>query len=136
MNNAISLEEFKQMDEYNSFMEQNPSNGILKIQVFSATQSIPIANVNIRITKQIGNNNVIFFEGKTDESGIIDNILLPAPNGEYNAETYEIPGNTSYMVTAVSNNFNEVKQKEVGMFGDIKVIQVFRIAPTNGEANE
>ena len=77
---------------YQEFLKENPENGILKVQVFMANQAIPIANVNILIEKEISNETLDFFNGMTNESGIIEAISLPAPKIEDN----DIPKYVSY----------------------------------------
>ena len=57
---------------YQEFLKENPENGILKVQVFMANQAIPIANVNILIEKEISNETLDFYNGMTNESGIIE----------------------------------------------------------------
>lgn len=134
--NNISLEEFKKLPEYQQFIEENPSAGSLKIQVFTADQAIPIENANIFITKKIGNYNVLFFRGVTDSSGIIDNIILPAPGGEYNIETFEVPKYTIYDLIANSDKYKTIKQYEIAMFGDVRVLQYVKMLPNkSGDTN-
>ena len=74
----IIYEEFKKTDLYQQFILDNPDVGYLIVQAFTAYGAIPIENVNIVISKDIGNYKVIFFQGVTDSSGIISDIMLPA----------------------------------------------------------
>ena len=76
MENSISLEQFKTIPEYQEFIKENPETGLLKVQAFTADQAIPLPNTKIFITKQIGDNDVLFFSGETNSSGIIDKIEL------------------------------------------------------------
>lgn len=133
--NNISLEEFEKLPEYQQFIKENPSTGTLKIQVFTADQAIPIEGADIFITKTIGDYNVLFFKGVTDSSGIIDNISLPAPGGEYNETTFEIPKYTTYELVANSNVFKTIKQYEVAMFGDVRVLQYVKMLPSGSGGN-
>ncbi len=127
----MTLQEFEQTQEYQTFISQNPTNGILKVQVFTADQAIPISNAKVIITKLIDNDKVTFFEGLTDSSGIIDNIKLPAPMGEYNMEKLEIPKYTTYELKVSNGNYKTDKQYEVAMFGGVKVLQYVKMIPNN-----
>ncbi len=131
--NNITLEDFKKLPQYQTFLQENPSTGILKVQVFTADQAIPLANTQIYITKKIGNYNVLFYEGITDSSGIIDNIKLPAPLPDKVVENYQTPKFTVYDLIASNEEFKKIKQYEVSMFGDIRVLQYVRISPMGGE---
>ena len=93
--NDISL---KTNEEYNNFLEHNPGIGHLRIRAFAANQAVPVSNVKIIVSKKIGNNIIIFFEGTTDASGLINNINLPAP--KLNNNNLDIPKTTSYDIKA------------------------------------
>ena len=96
MATLISYEEFSKTEEYKAFVVVNPEQGSLKVMAFTAYQAIPIEDAEIIITKEIGGNNVLFFRGYTDSSGIIDNITLPAPTSGYDADNFQTSSTTSY----------------------------------------
>ena len=123
----ISLEQFEKTDEYKTFIEENPSTGVLKVQVFTADQAIPIANAEVFITKKIGDNDVLFFSGQSDSSGIVDNIILPAPKAEINLDTFEVPKYTTYNLVVSSDEYKKIKQYNISMYGDVKVLQYVKI---------
>lgn len=123
----MSLEQFEKTDEYKNFIEENPSTGVLKVQVFTADQAIPIANAEVFITKKIGDNDVLFFSGQTDSSGIVDNIILPAPKAEINLDTFEVPKYTTYNLVVSSDEYKKIKQYNISMYGDVKVLQYVKI---------
>lgn len=129
--NEMSLEEYEKTEGYKKFILENPAIGILKVQVFTADQAIPIANAKVSISKVIDQDQVLFFEGLTNDSGIIDNIKLPAPGGEYNTETFEIPKYTTYQLNVSNGDYHTDKKYEVAMFGDIKVLQYIKMLPNN-----
>lgn len=71
--------DFNAPQTYQEFLNQNPAKGTLKIQAFTARQALPVPGVHVIVSKRIGDENHVFFEGTTDESGLIDDITLPAP---------------------------------------------------------
>ena len=125
--NLITYEEFKKTEEYKKFIEENPDKGYLKIQAFTAYQAIPIENAEILITKDIENDKVIFFQGKTDSSGIINNIELLAPTGIVDLKAQEIPKLTTYDLTAIHEGYETIKKYEIAMFGGVRVIQYIKM---------
>lgn len=133
--NNITLEEFKQTKEYQEFIEKNPDEGTLKVQVFTADQAIPIADTEIYITKEIGDYNVLFFQGVTNSSGIIDNIKLPAPHEIMPPPIDEVPFYTNYQLTASNEKLKFIKQYEISMFGNVDVLQYIKIHVSDGEAS-
>ena len=123
----ISFEEFKQLAEYQQFITENPDMGYLKVQVFTAYGAIPVADTDILITKDIGQYRVVFFRGRTDSSGIISDIELPAPLATIDPEI--APMYTLYDLTAINEGYETLKKYSVAMFGGIKIIQYVKMTP-------
>ena len=123
----ISFEEFKKLNEYQQFILDNPDVGYLKVQAFTAYGAIPIENVNIVISKDIGNYKVIFFQGVTNSSGIISDIMLPAPETITNPDT--TPAYTIYNMTAIHSEYETIKNYSIGMFGNVRVLQYVKMMP-------
>ena len=125
----ISYEEFMKLDEYKQFINENPDIGILKVQVFTAYGAIPISDTDIIISKNIGNYRVVFFKGKTDSSGIIADIELPAPPFELVPNPDVPPKYTLYDLSAIHIGYESIKQYSIGMFGGVKIIQYVKMNP-------
>lgn len=123
--NFISYEEFKKTNLYNQFILDNPDVGYLKIQAFTAYGAIPISDVDVIVSKDIGEYRVIFYQGKTDSEGIISDIMLPAPETVTSSEV--APGYTLYDLTCVSYGYETIKNYSIGMFGDVRVLQYVKM---------
>lgn len=124
----ISFDEFKKLDIYEDFIRVNPDLGVLKIEAFTANEGIPIPDTDIVIYKDIGEYNVVFFKGKTDSSGMIDNIYLPTPK-KSDSMSLEIPLYTVYEMNAYHIGYETIMKYSIGMFGDVKVIQYVKMMP-------
>lgn len=116
---------FKQTNTYKDFINDNKSNGFLSIRAYAANAAIPISNLSITVYKILDNQKVIFFEGATDNSGIISQISLPTPEVSSNDE--EIPASIDYDVEAKYNNQNLIFN--IKMFSKIQVNQNINIVP-------
>lgn len=116
---------FVNSEVYQNFLKDNPSNGYLRIRAFAANQAIPISGMNITISKIIDNNNVIFFEGATNTSGLIERITLPTPKLDPN--NLDAPNSTDYTITARYNNDNKIYK--VNMYENVYVVQDINIVP-------
>lgn len=120
-------ESFTNTKSYQDFIKENPTEGYLKIRAYAASQAIPISGLNIIVSKIIDNNRVIFFEGATNESGIIERITLPAPRLlESNLDT---PNSTEYDITATYTKDNLEKKYIVKVYENLYVIQNISIVP-------
>ncbi len=124
----INDQNFLNSEVYKNFIKDNPSNGYLKIRAFAANQAIPISNLNIIVSKNIDNNNVIFFEGKTNSSGIIEKITLPTPKLDQN--NLDKPSSTTYDIEATYQN--ETRIYKVNMYENVYVLQEININPSMG----
>ncbi len=132
----MTYDEFKTTEDYQQFIKENPDIGYLKVMTFTAYQAIPIENVEILITRDIGNNKVIFFRGTTNSSGIIDNIELPAPVSGYNVKDYQVSNYTVYDLTAIRIDYETIKKYSIGMFGGVKIIQYVKMVPNISKEGE
>ena len=116
---------FIKTDTYKEFVSKNNSNGVLNIRAYAANAAIPISGLNVTVFKILNNQKVIFFEGATDESGIINQILLPTPSISNNDE--EIPSSQDYDISAVYESQRLVFK--VLMYSGIQVNQNINIVP-------
>ena len=125
----ISYDEFMKLDLYQEFIKENPDIGILKVQVFTAYGAIPISDTDIIISKNIGDYRVVFFKGKTDSSGIIADIKLPAPLSVPIPNPDVPPKYTLYDLSAIHTGYESIKQYSIGMFGGVRIIQYVKMNP-------
>jgi len=123
----ITFDEFRLLKEYDDFLKENPDTGSLKVKVFTAGGAIPLANTNILILKQIGNYNVLFYNGITDSMGTLEDIVLPAPKSVSN--NMDLPKYTFYEMSAIHVGYQDIKQYTIAIFGNTKVIQYVRMVP-------
>lgn len=111
---------------YQNFLEENPVYGYLKIRAFTAGGAVPIEGLRVTVSKNIDENKVIFFEGVTNSSGVVDTITLPAPR--INGENLNVPNRTKYDVSATYDN--TTYSYIVNIFENIYVIQNINVAPS------
>lgn len=107
------------MDEY---LERNCEQGILRVQAFRGQQAIPVEGVAVTVRCPIDKEDVIFFEGYTDASGIIDPIMLPAPKTETSLAPDQNDPCSQYEIVAEHPEF-ETLTTLVMIFPGIKTIQ-------------
>ena len=78
---------------------------------------------NIKVYKDVGRDRVIFYEGVTNSSGIIDNIILPTKRLEKEINEASDIDFTTYDLEANYSEYNVSKKYDVSIFDDVKVIQ-------------
>lgn len=128
--NTVSFDDdaFKSTSEYNSFIRENPGVSNLNIRATAANLALPISGVRIIVSKNIGSYKVIFFEGITDSSGIINNIKLPTPSPVNN--DLDVPSGTIYEIEAIYPKDNINKKYSVLMYPNVYTIQNINIVPS------
>lgn len=107
------------MDEY---LEKYCEQGILRIQAFRGQQAIPVEGVHVTVRCPIGGDQMVFFEGSTDSSGIIDPIFLPAPKPETSLSPNQSDPCSEYEIIAEHPDF-ETLTATVMVFPGVKTIQ-------------
>ena len=128
MNNVnITDSNFISTIVYKKFMIENTGRGILNIRASFANQALPITNLKVVVSKKIENYNVIFYEGVTNISGLIEKISLPTPPKEN--DDLIAPKNTTYKITTLYNNREYTYV--VNMYDGICVVQNINIVPSN-----
>lgn len=115
-------------EKYQSFIDENNGTGTLKVQAFVANQAFPLQGIDVKVFKNIGDDKVVFFEGETDSSGIIDDISLPAVVSKENVEQASDIIYTTYNIEAINPETKEKKEYEIAVFSDLKIIQSIRFS--------
>ena len=114
--------------EYKNFVRDNPLNANLNIRASAASEAIPVSDVRIIVSKDIGDYKVIFYDGYTDNSGMINRIKLPTPDINNNQE--DIPKGTLYNIEAIYEKDNFDMFYKVLIYPNIYVIQNINIVPS------
>ena len=139
MEYEFDSEEFRNSSIYNNFINNNSGKGVLKIEASTASEAYPLKGVEIIISKEFGENKVIFYRGSTNDSGIIDEIILPTK--EINKEITDVSDIvfTTYNLNANYPKYDLNKEYDVTIFDNVKVIQPITFPVTElieGEQDE
>ncbi len=114
---------------YAEFLEDNPKSGSLKVQAYTGRQTAPIGGVTIIVSKTFTDGERVFYSLVTDENGIVDGILLPAPSKTLAEQPSSTPPYAEYSVTAIHPGFHQEVYYNVPIFEGIKSIQPVRLTP-------
>ncbi len=106
------------------FLAENPQAGALKVAVSQGRGLIPIEDARIYVTRLLGGDKVIMGKGVTDKSGILDDIILPAPSrsGSFIQESADIPY-ALYDIGVEHPDFESVTMRDIPIYEGIKSIQ-------------
>lgn len=119
---------YQSTTSYQNFIKNNPRKGYLKIRASAASQALPISNIKIVVFKMIDGNNIVFYEGTTDNSGVIEKIILPAPI--LNNDNLLTPSSTMYEIRATYPEDNLDIIYKVNIYENIYTTQTINVVPT------
>lgn len=121
--------------DYSDFLKSNPQKGVLRFQVYAANQAFPVVNARVTVYLKLSDENREMFDGLTDINGIIDNIVLPAPDKsisqspDSSARPY-----AAYSATVEHPDFSNVSFVNIPVFSGIKSIQGVEMIPMTESA--
>lgn len=121
----VNDKDFVNSEFYKSFINLNPGVGYLKIRAYAASQAVPISGMNVVVSKDIDGDRVVFFEGITNESGVIEKISLPVP--KMGSDNLLVPVITTYDIN--TNYDGEDRVYKVNIYDGIYVVQNINVTP-------
>lgn len=116
---------FQQSDTYKDFASKNSSSGKLNIRAYAANRALPVTGMKVIVSKIMNNMRVIFYEGNTDNSGLIENISLPTPTISTN--DLQAPPSEDYNIEAIYETQDLIFN--IKMYSNIAVNQNINIVP-------
>ena len=128
----MTIQEFesKYNEKYRLFLIDNSGIGRLKIRAYAASEALPVSGLKVIVSTMIDNQKVIFFEGYTDRSGMIETLSLPAP--VFDSDNLIVPNSITYSVTAYDHE-QLLHEYTVIMYDDVCVVQtIYAVGGING----
>ena len=116
---------FKESKLYQEFIRENPSQGFLRIRAYAASQAVPIRGLRVIVSKIFDNNKIVFFDGVTNDSGVIERIILPTP--KISDDNQVIPNMITYDIETIYGNVNG--KYTVNMYENIYAVQNINMVP-------
>ena len=107
---------------YADFAADNPATGYLKIQAFRGNRVYPVPGVEVVISRDFSDGERIFFEGETDENGIIELISLPAPKRSSSPSPSDPERYSEYDLIATHPDYMTLNTR-VAVFDGIRAVQ-------------
>lgn len=115
-----------------AFLLENPSRGVLRVQAFRGNQAIPVKDVHVTVSRKLSDGtDYVFYDGVTDESGLVDAISLPAPELQQSVEPGEPHPDAAYELIAEHPEFETVRAT-VNIFPGIKTVQPVQLRLQEG----
>ena len=123
--------------DYDEFIRNNPSQGILRTQVFTADQAFPVSGAAVRVYIRLLEGERELFSGTTDVDGVADNIRLPAPDSSVSFdENSTIEPYAVYSLRVNKPGYSEAVFEGIHVFDSVTSIQPVELVPLSSDGNE
>ena len=121
-------------EEYESYLQEYPGRGTLKVQISVARGAFPLKNVLVDVSQIYNGIRYSLYNDVTDISGIVDNMVLPARSTEstLNHESAQLP-EAEYLVTIFHPDFQEMSDCAVVIHDKTETILPISLVPLTGE---
>lgn len=110
-------------DTYESFRQRNKNAGWLRVQAFTGPQTLPVTGADVLVTRDFIDGVRRFASGKTDRSGVLDGITLPAPDTALAQNPGGDPPYALYDIRVSHPDYRTEVYRQVPVFPGIKSIQ-------------
>ena len=83
--------------------------------------------MKVIVSTNYNNNIIIFFEGETDSSGVIERISLPTPS--LNMDNLDTPNKRTYQIKSSYDKNSFDRTFNIDMYEGVSVIQNINVVP-------
>lgn len=131
-------ENVQAQEDWINFENRNISNGFLKVQVYSAQGAFPLKDARVIISKELDNQQKIFYEMVTDESGITQPVSLPAPDASHSFVVDGIRPYENYNIEVSKQGFQTTLREGLPIFPGVVSLQPIQLRPllASGQDNK
>ena len=124
-------------DNYEEFMDKNRSQGILRVQAYSADRTFPVPKALARVYISLADGERELFQGLTDVDGIIDNISLPAPDSSISFdENSTVAPYATYVLRVSKPGYSAAIFNGIPVFDSVKSIQPVEMIPLSADGSQ
>ena len=123
--------------DYDEFVRNNPAQGIMRVQAFTADQAFPAANASVRVYIRLADGDRELYSGITDVDGIADNIRLPAPDSSISFnENSTVEPYAVYSLRVNKPGYSSAVFEGIPVFDSVKSIQPVELVPLSSGGSE
>ena len=128
-NDINTYENMQRQEDWMNFEARNTSNGFLKVQVYSAQGAFPLKDARVVISKEFDNQQKIFYEMVTDESGITEPVSLPAPDASHSFVVDGMRPYENYNIEVSKDGFQTSLREGLPIFPGVVSLQPIQLRP-------
>ncbi len=112
------------------FVRVHPGRGVLRVQVGTGRGTFPVKGALVRVSKIIGGALQEFYRGFTDESGILDGMILPArPGGLSQNSVTAGESGTDYIVSVEQGDYLPENGQQITIYDGVETLLTVSLVP-------
>ena len=111
---------------YETFLAENTAAGFLRVQAFAGPGALPIPDADVLVVREFTDGARRFAAGKTDVSGILDGIVLPAPDAALAQQPGAKVPYALYDIYVTHPDYRTEIYRQVPVFAGVRSIQPVR----------
>ncbi len=121
--------------DYDEFVRKYPGRGKLKVQISAAKGTFPVKDVVVDVAVIYNGIRYTIYNDLTNNSGIVDNLVLPARPCEYsqNPLTASAKDEATYYISVYHPDFLAVNNFAVAVYDAIETILPIALEPITRE---
>ena len=121
-------------EQIEAFVRTHPGRGVLKVQVGTGRGTFPVKGALVRVSKGIGGALQEFYRGFTDESGILDGMVLPTlPGGLSQNSVTAGESGTDYIVSVEQRDYVPENGQQVTLYDKVETLLAVSLVPRIGQ---
>ena len=115
------------------FVRTHPGRGVLRVQAETGRGTFPVKGALVRVSKVIGGALQEFYRGITDESGILEGMILPAlPGGLSQNSVTAGESGTEYIVSVEQPDYIPENGQQVTIYDKVETLLNVALVPRIG----
>lgn len=114
---------------YEQFLAEHPAEGSLKVQLTAG--AFPVSGATVEVVLHLNGDKYVIYRNETNESGISDNMVLPAQPFLFSQDEATASGSgTPYKVNIFHPSFEAINDETVTIFDSVKTILPITLRPS------
>ena len=116
--------------DYETFLKLHPGKGKLKVQLSTAGGTFPVEGGSVEVSRDFGGERRVFFKELSNQSGIVENIELPALPADYSQNSATATdSSTDYNVAVYHPDFVNEPYLKIGIYDGVETLLPVALRP-------
>jgi len=118
------------LEQLGPFLAAHPGRGTMRVQVTTGYGAFPVPDAVVEVSAVLNGTALPLYRRKTDRSGIVDNMILPAkPRSDSQRAPTAAGSATLYTATVTHPGFQPLSDQRVVIYDGVETIWPAALEP-------